>query len=95
MQPKKSSDVPKIEIEEGIPIWPPSPPVRGSAPLRTYPWREMEVGDSFFVPFGHASLDAFRIRGSVSAAANAAARILGVKFATRKQADGVRVWRVE
>lgn len=35
-----------FEVQQGIPI----PPQAPSAVVNLYPWAEMEVGDSFFVP---------------------------------------------
>lgn len=69
-----------FEIQKGIPVT----ETRGTP--RRYPWGEMEVGDSFFVPgmttsnFGGRRTDAERRHG--------------IKIATRKEGDGVRVWRV-
>jgi hypothetical protein len=60
-----------------------------------YPWREMTVGSSFFLP---------KPQGSVSALARAARKATGFQFETRavvetgsdgKAVAGTRVWRVE
>lgn len=57
----------------------------------TYPFRSMEVGDSFFVP-GKTT------RAMAGAVAGARKR-LGLKFAARtiteNRVTGVRIWRVE
>jgi hypothetical protein len=67
-----------IQIDRGIPM--PAP-----ARARQYPWKEMEVGDSFLMA------------GKPSQVANAvsrACRNYGKKFSYRKLREGVRVWRV-
>ena len=77
-----------IPIDKGVPIpaYVPGPPV-GSAPK--YPWRTMEVGDSFFV--GHMDSQ------QVSSGAAAAGRKLSRRFVTRRLIEdgiaGIRVWR--
>jgi len=46
--------------------------------------KTMEIGDSFFTtprPNAHPTLNA--------------AKALGIKITTRKEGDGVRVWRIE
>lgn len=77
-----------VKIDKGIPL----PPRRrgggagrtGRAPI--YPWREMEIGDSFFLPDIEPHL--------ISSLAAGAAQRTGRKFATRIEGDGVRVWRI-
>ncbi len=65
---------------------------------RKYPFNEMDVGDSFFIPSGtHA---AENINGKttprVSSAAHNYGKIHGQKFTIRKQpCGGYRVWRIE
>ena len=59
-----------------------------------YPWREMEVGDSFFVEAtdhdkGRLQKDLFNSSGYYARRNNAKA-----KFTTRQMDDGVRVWRI-
>lgn len=80
-----------FSIEKNIPI--PLKQTRGSK----YPFADMEVGDSFFIP--ELSL------GSVSGNVSKNARALGIKMETRpvrekdpdtgKEVDGVRVWRTQ
>jgi hypothetical protein len=51
-----------------------------------YPYKEMEVGDSFFVS-----------AGGIQNVCNQNYRMgkkLGMSFIARKEGDGVRVWRV-
>lgn len=67
-----------MKIERDIPL----PPARNQ---RRYPYPQLEVGESFFVP-----------EVSQNAIANQAWRWsqkLGRKFETRKRPGGVRVWR--
>lgn len=69
----------KVRIDKNIPI----PRSRGK-----YPFREMEVGDSFLCPKGSE-------KTIYSAAGQATTRIKGRRFIVRKTEDGFRVWRVE
>ena len=66
-----------IKIQKGVPI----PPVR-----RKYPFREMQVGDSFFVAGG---------KPSVAGAISSATKTGRGRFRTAKEKGGLRVWRVE
>ena len=54
-----------------------------------YPFAIMEVGDSFMIP----SLDAKKIR-SARTAATLYGRNHKKKFISRKQENGLRVWRI-
>ena len=68
-----------IKIDKGIPF-----PLAG---VRTiYPFRDLEPGDSFFVP-GKTTT---RLAGSVSSAK----KRLGIRLACRTENGGVRVWRL-
>lgn len=53
-----------------------------------YPWREMEVGDSFLFP---PTVSA----GSAAARYNLVAKRLGRKFTIRTTSEGIRCWRIE
>lgn len=69
-----------IEIEKGVPI----PPIK--AAKNTYPYREMQVGDSFFIP------------GKKSSEVTTHSKSTGhMKFTRRTVVEngvkGVRVWR--
>ena len=59
-----------------------------------YPWDDMDIDDSFFVPFrpGETAKNA---RGRIASAASSAARSRGTRYTLRTRDDGVRVWRVE
>lgn len=69
----------EIKIEKGIPV----PLGAGSSGKTIYPWCEMEVGDSFFVPGGKA-------KGAGQANQDYAPK----RFASRKEDGGVRFWRI-
>ena len=68
-----------FEIEKEVPI------PAGSGGRGKYPWRKMEVGDSFLVPRSQMSREGYRPVPTSS---------LGIKVSIRKEGDGVRVWRV-
>lgn len=68
-----------LKIEKGIPVPPPKSKNGYSLALRS-----MEAGDSVVLPISHNSAMA------------AASRILGAgNYTTRKEQDGIRVWRVK
>lgn len=71
----------KIVVEKGIPI-----PKKRSGQA-TYPWRTMEIGDSFLVP-PHVKTSSCRVMASV------ASKRYGGNFTSRKTPDGHRIWRV-
>lgn len=50
-----------------------------------YPWRDMEVGDSVYVEGTKAR----------SACFNFATRNKEFRFATRKEGNGIRIWRIK
>lgn len=80
----------EFEIEKGVPI-----PRGGSGRPRKYP-RDLDVGDSFFVPAQDAQ-DANGIRNSIGGTFRRSAS--GIRITTRVLTEGgqlgVRVWRVE
>jgi len=77
-----------ITIDKDKPI----PKLSGRGAPRKYPFDELAVGESFFVP-GKKSTD---LGGSIGGARH---RLPGRKFRTRtvteNGVDGVRVWRVQ
>ena len=75
----------RIKIDRNIPL-PESR--RNGDPYRKYPFREMEVGDSFLFP---------KAIGVNTARSNIAqtSRRLGRKFVIRQTERGVRCWRTE
>lgn len=72
------------KIDKGVPI----PEILESrGPKSEFPYREMEVGDSFFV-----ERDYLKFRANVS---NWNAKLKPKKFIYAKEESGTRVWRVE
>ena len=71
----------EFKIEKGVPM----PDNRNYGATR-YPFRQMEVGDSLFVP-GQTTATFSGVPGGW-------ARRAGFKFACRTVEGGVRVWRV-
>lgn len=69
-----------FEIEKGIEI----PQPKGN---RKYPWKEMKVGDSFFLKGGGHS--------TIYPAASYAGTRNNKKFVVRAVEGGIRVWRIE
>lgn len=72
-----------FEIESGKPI-PPDP-------RKKYPFDQMEVGDSFFVPLGDNEQ---RVKKTVSNCARSFGKRVGQRFSIRSDGDGIRIWRV-
>lgn len=70
----------KVKIDKGIPM-----PGPCSGGLQGYPWAEMEVGDSFL----HRATKPSNATAQASMAGNKYQRT----FATRKTAEGYRIWR--
>ena len=72
-----------IKIDKGKPI-----PSHGAA-VQKYPWDDMEIGDSFFLPGV--------TRNTLSSAAASAERRQGRKYSVRTLTEGcvkgVRCWR--
>ena len=76
----------EIKIEKGIPM----PPSKRGRPSK-YPWVELEIDESFFVPANGVPLKRVQQR------LNPARHIpFGRKFVSRQmpKEDGVRVWRI-
>ncbi len=80
------------EIDNNIPM-----PKLSEKGIRKYPFAEMNVGDSFLIPYNISDKkEASKIRNSV--------RVAGIHFGTRNERDykyntaivneGIRVWRV-
>ena len=74
-----------IAVDKNVPI----PPRErgwegGQAPK--YPWATMEIGDSFYVPGA--------TQKNMSGPIFHAMQRTGRKFISRKEGDGVRVWRI-
>lgn len=71
-------------IDKGIPI----PKINHDKPSTTYPFKEMNVGDSFLIPDGEK-------KSTARSAALIIAKRMGIKVLTRKIEGGLRVWRIE
>lgn len=82
----------KIEIEKGVPI-----PNKDAGRVR-YPFGELKIEESFFVPAKSKRKEDInslqRNMGSLIAQWRRN-NDLTRKFATRRTEDGVRVWRIE
>jgi hypothetical protein len=76
-----------FEIEKNIPL----PPARG--PLAKYPFGELAVGDSFFVPETQDVAGA-KLSRRMASAAQVSSRRSGAKYSCRAVDGGVRVWRI-
>jgi hypothetical protein len=73
------------EIEKNVPM----PSNHGPKPA--YPWRTMEVGDSFFVAVDKNS----QRHRSICAQSSMAGKQLDRQFTTRWVDGGVRIWRTK
>lgn len=70
-------------IEKNVPM--PKTEGRGRPPI--YPFRDMDVGDSVFIPEQG-------VGGSAYLSAMQHGRLNGKKFSGRTEDGGVRIWRV-
>ncbi len=75
-----------FEVEKGVPM---PKPVRAGRQTK-YPWKELAVGDSFFVP-----ADAVKPQSARGAVRTANRIYADRRFATRTVEGGIRVWRIE
>ena len=73
-----------IPIDKNIPM--PKPP-RGVGKKYNYPWKDMQIGDSFLYP-SHVNYGT--ARGNVEVEKQR----LGRKFALRTTPEGLRCWRI-
>ena len=69
-------------IEKGIPV-----PPHGNGSTAKYPWADLCVGDSFFVP-------GVKTNAMVGSKAHAAKKH-NAKYSMRSVDGGVRIWRIE
>jgi hypothetical protein len=79
-----------IKLDKGVPI---PPRTRGHGPHRKFPWEEMEIGDSFFVPKKGKHYPQTDVSAK-SYVKRHLATMAGKKFAARRNSEGVRIWRV-
>ncbi len=84
ISPSRSMVKKAIAVDHDVPL-----PKHFRGPIPKYPWRKMEVGDSFFVP---------EPQSRVCAAAQSYEKTHGTKYRTAKITEngvyGVRVWRL-
>jgi len=73
-------------IEKGIPV----PASRQFGTATKYPFRSMDVGDSFAVPVNGDKKTQVR----VAVSARIAGKRVNKQFVTRRSGEVVRVWRV-
>ncbi len=59
----------------------------------SYPFCEMDVGDSFFI-FEPDPFERAKRQSSILATARRSAKSKDLHFTTRQEDDGVRVWRI-
>lgn len=77
----------QIKIDKGIPI-----PERRTH--TKFPFADMEIGDSFFVPAKQTKMSTLAARVSVARKRHAPRSFLLAKV-TEKKIEGTRVWRIE
>jgi len=79
-------------IEHGIPL---PDPVKTERKIGVthYPWREMEVGDSFLVPYDGEPGTAVQNRVNATATHYRKRYAITQRHTTRQTPDGVRCWR--
>jgi hypothetical protein len=78
-----------IEIENDIPI-PPKTPKAGRK--GAYPFAELEVGQSFFVPAPPGKTNR-QLQMAISGSAQHITKKTGHRFTSRTVDGGIRVWR--
>lgn len=74
-------------IESNIPV-----PLTATGASHRWPFAEMKIGDSFFVPLETAGAIGQIVRPAASVWAR---RHAGFKFTIRKMDGGYRIWRIE
>lgn len=83
----------EFKIEKNVPV-----PVSYTKNNLKYPFDQMEVGDSFFIPFkeGQSNEEKRKITNAVSSSCftyKRAKKLNDITFATRMTKEGVRCWR--
>lgn len=82
----RKSDNGRYEISANIPI-----PAPAAKARRGYPWEELAVGESFFMPGGNKASNSSVTRANKLLAP----RVFDGRLWTEKGVDGVRVWRMK
>ena len=73
----------EIKIDKNVPL----PKLR--SPLNKYPWADMQVGDSFFIPQDPAT-----VRASLYSCTKWARIKIATRRVTENGVEGIRVWRI-
>lgn len=83
-----------IKVEKGIPLSS-ARAYRGST--NTFPWKYMEIGDSFFVPLEQLPVDIGSFRVAAHRYKRRYPEIMdkNFKITIRRVDGGVRVWRIK
>ena len=94
MSYKTNQVIPVDAIRKGVPL---AEDGRKRGRPDRYPFKAMDVGDSFVVPANGSKDDTNgKAYGRVASAAHASGRKLGRKYTVRSTGEGVAtVWRVE
>lgn len=80
-----------FRIEKGVSL-----PVRGKPPLPIkYPWKTMEMGDSFYIHLNGGKLTSIRVGISIDLRKFNLENAKKFVITTRVENDGVRVWRMK
>ncbi len=79
--------MPIQKIEKGIKL----PAAKSGS--KKYPFEDMEVGDSFLVPFAGTDVKRRRLQSAILGSCRIS-RYSGMKFSTRSSNKGIRCWRV-
>jgi hypothetical protein len=77
-------------IEDSVPL----PASWNNGRPEKYPWRSLEMGQSFLVPYDTGKTKAEMAKKISNRAFDAQKRLGGRKFSVRSTDEGVRVWRV-
>jgi hypothetical protein len=80
----------KYPIEKGIKI-----PKINAKRLYKYPFRDMELNDSFFISCEETDSKMQELKRRVSSSITSASTRLSRKFILREVDNGVRVWRIK
>lgn len=74
-----------FRIDKDVPI----PPSRFGEKTPTYPFKDMDIGDSFFIPGGTAT----RMSGSLANARTKYGHLYSTRQVEESGVKGVRIWR--
>jgi len=80
-------------IEPNVPL-PNIPRGAPSSPIR-YPWTDMKIGDSFFIPLVGKTLISIRSGLQIDLKKYCTQTGVKIKITTRSIDNGIRVWRIK